>query len=272
MKLHTNGIGDAYDSWLRNLRIELHANKLVATLLKKKYKLPNQSQLNLTSLHWNAKNVSLLQKVAWHECLFYVRPLSTVRTQLALTFLKLWWLSLKSVEAGALAMLKRKKNGTAKAIKSVLKRRRESEGERKEERKRELISDHFSDWIRETQHCLEKRREEDITFRLLFLCVVYLFTFLCARVCVCCVRQVKGSRRALRGKKRHPKIATTRATKRPDSPWGSTGQDCFILFFSMLFSIFPFHLFKKKKNLLTISYFSYSCAKLQCLFSWFSII
>lgn len=167
--------------------------------------------------------------------------------------------------------VKKEKNGTAKAIKSVLKRRRESEGERKEERKRELISDHFSDWIRETQHCLEKRREEDITFRLLFLCVVYLFTFLCARVCVCCVRQVKGSRRALRGKKRHPKIATTRATKRPDSPWGSTGQDCFILFFSMLFSIFPFHLFKKK-ILLTISYFSYSCAKLQCLFSWFSII
>ena len=138
---------------------------------------------------------------------------------------KLWWLSLMSVEAGALAML-REKNGTAKAIKSVLKRRREGEREwreRKEERKRELISDHFSDWIRETQHCLEKRREEDITFRLLFLCV-YLFTFLCARVCVCCVRQVKGSRRALRGKKRHPKIATTRATKRPDSvsPWGST--------------------------------------------------
>ena len=40
------------------------------------------------------------------------------------------------VEAGALAMLRRGENGTAKAIKSVLKRRRdrESEGERKEER------------------------------------------------------------------------------------------------------------------------------------------
>jgi hypothetical protein len=91
----------------------------------------------------------------------------------------------------------------------VLKRRRERRRRDREwrgKKRRELISDHFSDWIRETQHTElgKKRREEDITFRLLFLSLslslslllrcMYIYLHFCARACVCmCVCVVCAS-------------------------------------------------------------------------------
>ena len=129
-----------------------------------------------------------------------------------------WWLSFVCW-AGALAMSRKKRD------------RAGHKSQLREGKELGLISDRFSDWIRDTTLVgrERERREEDITFRLLFLCV-YIYLHFCTRVCVCVVLvELKGVD-ALREsrKKRALKIATTRAN------WllaTRLQRYCFILFF-----------------------------------------
>lgn len=78
---------------------------------------------------------------------------------------------------------------------------------------------------------------------------MYIYLHFCARACVCmcvcvvCVRQVKGSRRALRRREREREKKASKDSDHPgetcDSPWRFNWlEDCFILFsFQILFLI-----------------------------------